>query len=215
VKRVLVIAQSAVVRAGLVALVEGGPGLELAGNSARVAPGEFARQVAESEADVVLVELGDDGAFDDLLALLEEDAFAVVVAIGGAPDGSRLTEALRVGVRAMLPREASADEVLAAIEAAAAGLVALEHAAVESLLNGAAEPRRASRPEDQTDALTPREVEVLGLLAEGAGNKQIAFRLGISEHTVKFHVASIFSKLGASSRTEAVTLGVRRGLVML
>jgi DNA-binding NarL/FixJ family response regulator len=53
------------------------------------------------------------------------------------------------------------------------------------------------------------------MMAEGSGNKQIAFRLGISEHTVKFHVASIFAKLGASSRTEAVTLGVRRGLVML
>jgi two-component system, NarL family, response regulator YdfI len=63
--------------------------------------------------------------------------------------------------------------------------------------------------------LTPREVEVLHMLAEGLGNKTIARRLGISEHTVKFHVGSIFAKLNASSRTEAVTLGVRQGLVML
>ena len=63
--------------------------------------------------------------------------------------------------------------------------------------------------------LTPREVEVLHMLAEGLGNKTIARRLGISEHTVKFHVGSIFSKLNASSRTEAVTVGVRQGLVML
>lgn len=64
-------------------------------------------------------------------------------------------------------------------------------------------------------ALTSREIEVLGMLAEGLGNKAIAKRLGISEHTVKFHVSSIFSKLNASSRTEAVTLGARQGLIML
>ena len=64
-------------------------------------------------------------------------------------------------------------------------------------------------------ALTPREIEVLGMLAEGLGNKAIAKRLIISEHTVKFHVSSIFTKLNASSRTEAVTLGARQGLIML
>ncbi|HEX8920130.1 MAG TPA: response regulator transcription factor, partial [Pyrinomonadaceae bacterium] len=61
----------------------------------------------------------------------------------------------------------------------------------------------------------PREIEVLSMMAEGVGNKTIAYRLNISEHTVKFHVGSIFGKLGASSRTEAVMLGIRRGLIML
>jgi DNA-binding CsgD family transcriptional regulator len=65
------------------------------------------------------------------------------------------------------------------------------------------------------DRLSAREVDVLAELARGAGNKQIAARLAISEHTVKFHVASIFAKLGVSSRTEAVTRGVRLGLIML
>jgi DNA-binding CsgD family transcriptional regulator len=64
-------------------------------------------------------------------------------------------------------------------------------------------------------ALTPREIEVLGMLAEGLGNKSVARRLSISEHTVKFHVSSIFTKLNAKSRTEAVTLGARLGLIML
>ena len=64
-------------------------------------------------------------------------------------------------------------------------------------------------------ALTPRETEVLRLLADGASNKIIAFKLGISDHTVKFHVTSILSKLNAGSRTEAVTLGVRMGLIYL
>jgi len=65
------------------------------------------------------------------------------------------------------------------------------------------------------EELTPREVEVLRLLADGLGNKEVALRLGISDHTVKFHISSILAKLGAGSRTEAVTLGIRRGLILL
>jgi DNA-binding NarL/FixJ family response regulator len=68
---------------------------------------------------------------------------------------------------------------------------------------------------DAAEALTPRELEVFAMLAEGVGNKTIAWKLGISEHTVKFHVASIMSKLHATSRTEAVAIGIRRGLIML
>ena len=70
-------------------------------------------------------------------------------------------------------------------------------------------------PAGQVQALTPREVQVLAMLAEGHGNKTIAWKLGISEHTAKFHVASILSKLNAGTRTEAVTLGIRRGLIMV
>jgi len=64
-------------------------------------------------------------------------------------------------------------------------------------------------------SLTSREIEVLGMLAEGLANKNIAWRLGISEHTVKFHITSIFTKLNASSRAEAVAIGMRRGLILL
>ena len=73
---------------------------------------------------------------------------------------------------------------------------------------------RGSRP-IPAQPLTAREIEVLGMLAEGLGNKTIAVRLGISTHTAKFHVASILAKLGAGSRTEAVTVGMRRGLVVI
>ena len=74
----------------------------------------------------------------------------------------------------------------------------------------------SSRPvTDLAEELTPRETEVLQMLANGLANKAIAARLSISEHTVKFHVASILGKLGAGSRTEAVTLGIRRGIVLL
>ena len=70
-------------------------------------------------------------------------------------------------------------------------------------------------PSRPAEPLSPREIEVLRLMAEGLSNKTIAWRLSISEHTVKFHVNSIFSKLGAGTRTEAVMLGVRQGLVLL
>ena len=112
-----------------------------------------------------------------------------------------------------MPRAASADEIMLAIEAVVAGLVVLHPDRVEAL-------RRVWPGRDRSDrvvreSLTARETEVLIMMAEGLGNKSIAARLGISEHTVKFHVASIFTKLKAGSRTEAVAIGVRRGLIMI
>jgi DNA-binding NarL/FixJ family response regulator len=77
------------------------------------------------------------------------------------------------------------------------------------------EGRARERDEPLIDPLTDRESEVLQLLARGKANKQIALDLGISEHTVKFHISSIYTKLGAGNRTEAVRLGVRKGLVLL
>jgi len=101
-----------------------------------------------------------------------------------------------------------------AVDAAASGLVVLDGPGLEMLLRA---PSTVSigGAEGLLEALTPREIEVLRLLAAGLGNKEIASRLRISDHTVKFHVASVMGKLGASSRTEAVTLGIRHGLVMI
>ena len=114
-------------------------------------------------------------------------------------------------MRAVLARDASAAEILAAVEAAAAGFAAIEPRELEALL-GFAVPVAAAT---ETAVLTAREMEVLGMIAEGAANKNIAWKLGISEHTVKFHVASILAKLNASSRTEAVTVGIRKGIILL
>jgi NarL family two-component system response regulator YdfI len=120
-------------------------------------------------------------------------------------------EALRMGLRAVLPRGAAEAEILAAVDAAAHGLAVIDPLELESLL---ASPAAAQRTGESPE-LTPRELEVLRMLAEGAPNKIIAWKLGISEHTVKFHVASILARLGAGSRTEAVTIGIRKGLVMV
>ncbi len=112
---------------------------------------------------------------------------------------------LRRGVRGALRPNASPLEIRAALEAVAAGLLVLPAPDADALPG----PLHA----DAEAVLTNREREVLRLLAEGVGNKEIAWRLRITEHTVKFHVSSLMSKLKAGSRTEVVTQGIRRGYV--
>ena len=118
--------------------------------------------------------------------------------------------AIRAGARGALARTATGEQISAAVAAAAAGLTVLSG-------ESPASPRRptmnAVAPPVQ--ALSPREVEVIAMLAEGLGNKVIAARLGISDHTVKSHVASIFAKLGVSTRAEAAVSAARLGLIML
>jgi DNA-binding NarL/FixJ family response regulator len=108
--------------------------------------------------------------------------------------------------RAILPRSAGAGEITAAVLGAAAGLIVAD----PSLWLA---PAKASQSHLQ--ALSSREIQVLGMLASGLGNKAIAKQLHISEHTVKFHISSIFQKLQVSSRTEAVALGAKLGLILL
>jgi DNA-binding NarL/FixJ family response regulator len=135
---------------------------------------------------------------------------AAVVLLASDPLAAWTAQARRSGVRAVLRDDATAEELGAAIAAAKAGLVVLHPDA----LQGAAAARAAER-RDRAPVLTPRELEILEMLAEGMSNRTIAARLGISSQTVKFHVASILAKLGAASRTEAVTFGVRQGLIAL
>jgi NarL family two-component system response regulator YdfI len=131
--------------------------------------------------------------------------------------GRRISEALPAGVRAVLPRNITSTEIAAAIEAVAAGLYVFHPADIDSIptLRPGQSETVPELGEPIVEHLTPREIEVLQLLSAGLGNKEIATRLNISEHTAKFHVASIMGKLGAATRTEAVTLGIRHGLVMI
>ncbi|MBS1825703.1 MAG: response regulator transcription factor [Acidobacteria bacterium] len=126
-------------------------------------------------------------------------------------DADSAAGALRDGARGVLPQNTTAEELAAAIRALASGLTVIAPEFVTALLS--ATPARQSNHE--TEALTPRELEVLRLLGRGLSNKEIAARLAISDHTAKFHVASVMSKLGAGSRTEAVTEGLRQGLILL
>lgn len=181
-------------------------------------------RIEESQPDVLIVEVERPSAsaltiFRELSGEVETRETArspAVILLFDEPETAYLLEALRAGALAVLPRMSSSAEIAAAVEAAASGLVTLRPQTFEALLSPYPQfVREEFNDGRQVEALTAREVEILGMLAEGLGNKMIAFRLGISDHTVKFHVSSIFAKLGVSSRTEAVTLGIRRGLIML
>ena len=197
------------VRIGLGALLAKAPNLQVVGSFPM---DTLSAQIEDLQPDVVLLDL--ESAADESLPLETKDAplSLAIVVLTDNTEVSWSAEALRSGVRAILPRDATSEEIRAAIQAAAMGLVVLHSAAFDALLSPIPE-RSELDPADQI--LTPREIEVLRMIAAGLGNKEIASKLTISDHTVKFHISSIFAKLGASSRTEAVTLGIRRGLIMI
>ncbi|HLI82326.1 MAG TPA: response regulator transcription factor [Bryobacteraceae bacterium] len=203
--RLAIAAGSAVVRAGLEALARSDPEIELAGAYSDLAGVEALRP------DVILAAV----PFEDLPAAADAIAPPIVFlanANGDHPGWTR--EAVRAGVRAVLPPDASQGEILAAVAAAANGLAVLDPRDLEGMLASPAVTSFVSPPAEPA-VLTPREIEVLRLMAEGEPNKTIAWKLGISEHTAKFHAASILSKLNAASRAEAVAIGIRKGLILL
>jgi DNA-binding NarL/FixJ family response regulator len=134
-------------------------------------------------------------------------------AVAVVADEMDAREALAAGARATLPRDADGESLAAAIRAVVQGLVVLDDSFAAALLGDVRDaPVTAA---DLPESLTPREAEVLQLLAQGLPNKVIAQRLGISDHTVKFHVNAILGKLGVQSRGEAIVQAVRLGLVAL
>ena len=208
---VLIVAPTAIARAKLAAVVGASKTLSPVVGAADLSLPEH---VEAAQYDVLLVDLGSERAAVWLRNLGAEPVPSAIVLLTEEARRPLGAEALRAGVRAVLPRHASGEEIIAAIEAAAAGLIVIHPDTVGALQPGPSASTRAGVVIAR-QPLTPREIEVLGMIAEGLGNKIIAARLGISEHTVKFHIASIFVKLNARSRTEAVTIGVRQGLLMI
>ena len=236
--RIYVIAAYPAVRAGLAALVREQREWRVVGQSTGSAVAAAAASLPQQDApDVVLADL--DG-------MMGPDADTVggwldtlrphggIVAVGpahsGPTRGDANGEAIRLFADAAraaadrgvafgaLRRDATADEIVAAVTAVGGGLIALDRRLAADLL---VSPERAAvattvrLPGVADETLTARELEVLQLLAQGLPNKLIAQRLHISEHTAKFHVSAIMTKLNAASRTEAVTIAARRGLLIL
>lgn len=135
-----------------------------------------------------------------------------MILLGDVPNSPKGLEALETGASGILLHDVSASDLLLALEAVRRGFVILPRDAIG---NGQASDPHAASNSQRDDLLTARELEVLRLLAEGASNKLIARRLGISFHTAKFHVASIAAKLDATGRTDAVAQAVRLGLILL
>src|SRR5215471_7953177 len=140
------------------------------------------------------------------------DVFASVVLID-SPGPDWLEAAVGAGTNAILSREPRSEELRLAVDAADAGLVLLQPAGARNLTGGDLHASAPMGESNELEELTPREREVLLLMSAGLGNKQIAARLAISEHTAKFHISSILGKLSVGSRTEAVSQGIRRGLI--
>jgi NarL family two-component system response regulator YdfI len=169
--------------------------------------------IEQAQVDAVLADAPPRDQLSDWQMRDDRTAF-VVLLDGTSPEDS--IEALHAGAGAILPRSADRDEIVAAIKAATNGLAVLPRDVLASLLDGASPAGEVPDGNDAGGArLTPRELEVLAAMADGASNKAIARRLDISFHTVKFHVAAILAKLDADSRTEAVTRAAQLGLVML
>jgi two-component system, NarL family, response regulator YdfI len=209
---VAVFASSPMARARLEALVARS-GWRLAAPPFPMTAGEGDSTAADVRADVLLMDPGARPVEALLRALPRGGRLPPIVLLGADVAPATFPRLLRAGVRAILPRDASAPEIAAGIDAVVAGLVVLHPSAAPVIVAKAAARRGAG--EIPTDPLTPRELEILAMMAEGMRNRAIAQRLGISTHTVKFHIAAILDKLNARSRTEAVTIGLRQGLLMV
>ncbi len=203
--RVLVVASTSMARAGLrsmLALAES-TGVEVVGESEALSG-------SAAEADVVLV-AGEELLEDSVLSLADEGELALLLL---SEDEAGSVAALRdAPLRAwgILAPDAPPEELAAAVLAVGHGLVVLPAPLAEKLI----EENRVAAVEELAEPLTGREREVLEALGKGMSNKMIARELRISEHTVKFHVSSLYAKLGVSSRTEAMGEGARRGLISL
>jgi two-component system, NarL family, response regulator YdfI len=216
--RTLVAAASPVVRAGLEALLTRSASVTVVGASSG---DSLADDIEAHEPQVVLLAVDSNDRSPPAVAsliTLSPDAASrapAVVLMAPSPTIAWTADAMRAGARGVLPRDASVAEIVAALEAAAVGLATMPAELAIELASGTRTPVATRDRTASTQPLTRREIEVLGMLAEGLANKNIAVRLQISEHTVKTHVASILTKLDAFSRAEAVAIGARQGLILL
>jgi NarL family two-component system response regulator LiaR len=205
--RVLLVDDHAVVRSGLSAFLLAFDGLELVGEAGS---GEEAVRLCDRlQPDVVLMDLvmpGMDGA-QATRAIREKCPAIQVIALTSFKEQELVEGAMEAGAIGYLLKNVSADELAGAIRAAHAGRPTLAPEAAQALIQATREPQKIGFD------LTQREREVLALLVQGLNNPEIAERLVVSRSTAKFHVSSILSKLGVASRTEAVALAVKEGLL--
>ncbi len=204
--RVLLADDHSVVRQGLRMFLALDSELEVVAEAANGA--EAVRLANELKPDVVLMDLlmPEMDGIEATATIRRQLPDTEVIALTSVLEDEKVFGAIRAGAIGYLLKDTEADELCRAIKAAAAGQVQLSPQAAARLM-------REVRPPDSPDELTPRETEVLRLLARGLANKEIARDLSIGEKTVKTHVSNILSKLGVLSRTQAALYAVRAGLV--
>ena len=203
--RVAILAPTLAVRVGLRTLLSADEGIDLIAESA-----DFAG-LADDIEEVDVIILQGDSILEGTEFLQEAEPQLALLWVSDDPQAARTLRGLPLRAWGVLPTDANEDELIIAIYAVDQGLIVAPQRMLESLWVDLP----AAGGDELIESLTPRESEVLQLLAQGLPNKQIALELEISEHTVKFHISSIYTKLNATNRTEAVNLGLRLGLIAL
>jgi DNA-binding NarL/FixJ family response regulator len=208
--RILIADDHPVVRDGLAAILSTQPDFEIAGQAAGGA--EAVAQAARLRPDVILLdlEMPEMDGVEALRQMRQADPEARAIVFTAFDTDERILGAVRAGAKGYLLKGAPREEIFNAVRVVYAGGSLLQPVVATRLLQQVSHPRPKA-----AEALTPREMAVLHLMARGMPNKEIAAELVITERTVKYHVSSIMGKLGAGNRTEAVTLAARRGLIQL
>lgn len=201
--RTIIVAPALASRAGLRAILNAAEDFEIVSEAARLAD----LSPASEPVDLLLLQINGDEIIKDRISpevavLLLSDDLEQAVALSAGPWRAW----------GALPPDCSEDELLAALYALDVGLSVARPDVLAGMIT--------TRPQTSADGsyfpdLTDRELQVLDLLADGFANKQISVELGISEHTVKFHVSSIYTKLNVSNRAEAVRIGIQNGLIVI
>jgi DNA-binding NarL/FixJ family response regulator len=208
--RVLIVSANPLARGGLAAMLEEMAGIKAVGSAGTAEAASLAGQLLP---DVVLLDVG-DGELEELDAIARLAAAQPglpIVAL--ASEQGALPQALAFGASALLPVAVDPETLTAALVASARGLVSIPRQEIATLLPH--EERIEPAVNAPTESLTPRELEVLQLMARGLTNRQIARRLEISEHTVKFHAGAVLGKLNARSRAEAVARAIGLGWILV
>lgn len=211
---VFIAAPTPMMRAGLRAMLETADLSAGSGQALRVV-GEvpsLADVSGELQGVDVLI-IADELLLDETARTAVGNGQMALVLLSNSEQSAGMLRTLPLRSWSIVPPDASSAELQAAVASAAQGLVVLSMPIAERLLSMAVSAPRALDTGELEEPLTARELEVLALVSQGLSNKLIARKLGISEHTVKFHVSAIYTKLGAASRTEAVSHGARHGLI--
>ena len=212
--QILVVDDHAVVRKGLAAIIEAETDLELIGEAADGI--EAVNLAAELHPDVILMDLvmPNKNGIDAIIEIKDQNPDAHILVITSFAEDDKVFPAIKAGALGYLLKDSSPDELVHAIHEIHRGEASLHPMIARKLIHELKQDKN-KEIEESSQPLTEREIEVLGLIARGLPNQEIAGKLFVSETTIRFHVSNILSKLHLANRTQAVLYALREGLAKL